>query len=183
MKTNIELSKFLSLILRHKPEVVGLKLKDEGWVNVTDLINGINHKSSFNIDFNILENIVNSDNKGRYSFDDDMENIRANQGHSAKINMTFNEVIPSLRLYHGTHVGAIDSILKYGISKRSRHHVHLTSDVHMAKKVGSRRGEPVILAISAELMYMEGHKFYRSENGVYLVDHVPANRLWIDNGW
>ena len=179
---NVAFSKFLALILRHDPSVVGLRLKDEGWVNVDELIHGVNTKSNFKIDFSTLESIVAADNKGRYSFDENMENIRANQGHSIKVNMTFEELMipPSLPLYHGTNEKALASILKNGISKMSRHHVHLTNDREMAYKVGSRRGKGIVLRISAELMFFEGHKFYRSENGVYLTDNVPANRLVVD---
>lgn len=172
--TNI--SKFLSLILRHKPEELGLELDTQGWCNVDNLIEAFGKKfKGFTLE--TLEEIVTTDNKGRYAFNDDKTLIRAVQGHSTKkVNIDFEEVDwLSLEdyVYHGTGEKYLESIKKDGIIPKSRNYVHLSGDAETAIKVGSRHGRPVVLQIKSDMMQSKGIKLYRSENGIYLVDKVP----------
>ena len=174
---NIEkLSKFISLILRHKPEEIGISIDESGWAKVEDLINGIN-KSGRNIDMNILEEIVRTDNKQRYSFSEDKTKIRANQGHSIPVKVELKELEPPNTLYHGTATKSLEGIKQLGIKSMSRLYVHLSKDFETAKQVGSRHGECVILAINAKRMYEDGIKFYLSENGVWLTEYVDPKYI------
>lgn len=178
------ISKFLALILRHKPEELGLTLDDQGWCNVGELVEAFRTKFS-NFTFETLEEIVKTDNKGRYAFNEDKTLIRAVQGHSTKsVNINFEELSwDSLThpIYHGTGEKYIDSIKKEGILPKSRNYVHLSGDIATAKKVGSRHGKPVILQIDSKLMHDKGIRLYRSENGVYLVDKVPNDCFTVVN--
>ena len=174
---NIEkLSKFISLILRHKPEEIGISLDDFGWAEVEDLINGIN-TSGRNIDMNILEEIVRTDNKQRYSFNEDKTKIRANQGHSIPVKVELKELAPPSTLYHGTATKSIEGIKQLGIKSMSRLYVHLSKDFETAKQVGERHGECVVLVINAKRMYENGIKFYLSENGVWLTEYVDPKYI------
>lgn len=174
---NIEkLSRFISFILRHKPEEIGLTLDEHGWAKVTDLINGIN-RSGRRIDMSVLEEIVKTDNKQRYSFNEDKAKIRANQGHSIKVDIEFKELEPPDTLYHGTARKSLDSIMRFGIKPMSRQWVHMSKDYETAVQVGSRHGEPVILIINAKKMYEDGIKFYLSENGVWLTEYVDPKYI------
>ena len=169
-------SKFLALILRHKPEELGLTLDEQGWCKVDELVKAFKTKFS-DFTFETLNEIVRTDEKGRYSFNEDKTLIRAVQGHSTKaVNISFEEIDwISLEhpIYHGTGEKYIDSIYKEGILPKSRNYVHLSGDIETAKKVGSRHGKPVILQIDSKMMNNRGIKLFRSENGVYLVDKVP----------
>lgn len=169
-------SKFLALILRHKPEELGLTLDEQGWCKVDELVKAFKTKFS-DFTFETLNEIVRTDEKGRYSFNEDKTLIRAVQGHSTKaVNISFEEIDwNSLEhpIYHGTGEKYIDSIYKEGILPKSRNYVHLSGDIETAKKVGSRHGKPVILQIDSKMMNNRGIKLFRSENGVYLVDKVP----------
>ena len=174
---NIEkLSKFISLILRHKPEEIGITLDDFGWAKVEDLINGIN-KSGKKIDMEILEEIVRTDNKQRYSFNEDKTKIRANQGHSIPVKVDLKELEPPETLYHGTATKSLKGIQKQGIKSMSRLYVHLSKDFETAKQVGTRHGECVILVINAKRMYEDGIKFYLSENGVWLTEYIDTKYI------
>lgn len=169
-----QLGKFISLILRHHPEQIGIKLDKHGWADVEELINGINKDSTWNIDKDILEEIVLTNDKQRYSFNEDHSKIRANQGHSIKVDVELKEVIPSKVLYHGTAERFMSSIrASQGLTPQSRLHVHLTEDKELAKKNGARYGKPVILKVDTQKMINMGIKFYKSENNVYLVNCVP----------
>lgn len=163
-------SRYLSYLLRHHPESINLTLDDKGWANIRELIE--KSKDTFNMEY--LEEIVRTDEKQRYSFNEDKTKIRANQGHSINVNPDLKEEVPPEFLYHGTALRFLDAIQKEGIKKQSRSYVHLSSDEQTAKKVGSRHGEPVILIIRAKEMYNEGNKFYKSENGVWLTDYVES---------
>lgn len=169
-------SKFLALILRHKTEELDLTLDEQGWCNVDKLVKAFKTKFS-NFTFETLEEIVRTDEKGRYSFNEDKTMIRAVQGHSTKaVNINFEEIDwNSLEhpIYHGTGEKYIESIYKEGILPKSRNYVHLSGDIETAKKVGSRHGKPVILQINSKKMHDKRIKLFRSENGVYLVDKVP----------
>lgn len=172
-----KLSVFLSLILRHKPEVINIKLDNQGYANVDELITGINNYENRYIDMEILEEIVRTDNKGRYSFNEDKTKIRANQGHSIKVDVGLKECVPPDILYHGTAKRFLNSIFKEGLQKRSRLYVHLSINPLTALKVGERHGESSLLEINSGKMYKDGYKFFVSENGVWLTDNVPAEYI------
>ena len=174
MKTS-DTSKFLALILRHKPEVIGITLDKHGWANVSELINGINKQQKFDMD--MLEDIVANDNKQRYSFNDDKTLIRANQGHSIHVDVELEESVPPDILYHGTGEKYVSSILQNGLLPKSRLYVHLSTDYNTALNVGSRHGKAVVFKIDTAEMISDGHKFYLSVNKVWLTEIVPAEYL------
>lgn len=175
-KRQTKISKFLSLILRHKPEEINLSLDENGWADVSELL----EKSAgydFPLTLDELETVVAASDKKRFAFDETRRKIRANQGHSIAVDVGFAEKTPPKILYHGTAEKNLDSILKTGLEKRERHHVHLSIDIETARSVGVRYGKPVILAIDAEKMAAQNYKFYVSENGVWLIDSVPPEFL------
>ncbi len=165
-------SKFLSLILRHKPQIVGLELDEHGWADVAELIRRVK-----NLDMATLEQIVAQDEKRRYSFSADKKLIRANQGHSIAVDVELAELEPPKILYHGTGEKSAASIKVQGLLKMSRLYVHLSSDVETAEKVGQRHGKPKIFRVESLKMFGDGYKFFRSVNGVWLTEHVPAKYL------
>lgn len=175
-----KLSVFISLILRHKPEEINLELDEFGYANVKDLLDGIN-KSGRYIDLDILQKIVDQDKKQRYSFNDDKTLIRANQGHSVKVNVQMQVLNPPEFLYHGTAKHSLENILDQGIKKMSRLHVHLSENETTAVQVGKRHGEVVVLKVKAAEMGKEGYKFMLSENGVWLTEFVPSKYIEILN--
>lgn len=177
MNTLISLSRYISFILRHRPDAIGLSLDKHGYIDVQNLINGIKENSDFYIDLDILKFIVETDNKKRYSFSEDGTKIRANQGHSVKVDLGLKEVKPPSVLYHGTGEKYLESILKEGLKSKSRMYVHLSSDVDTAISVGKRHGEPIVLDIDAERMYEDEYKFYLSENGIFLAESVPVKYI------
>ena len=166
-------SKFLSLVLRHKPESIDLILDENGWVEVATLLEK-SGKHGVNITPENLVLIVETNDKKRFSFSSDKTKIRANQGHSIDVDLQLSAAIPPALLFHGTATKNIDSIKENGLTKGNRHHVHLSSDEETAMSVGRRYGKPVLVRIDTEKMLAEGFEFFRSENGVWLVDHVPA---------
>ena len=168
------LSRYLSLILRHKPESVGVSLDECGWVSIKDLVQGINNQGN-NITENSIKKTVQTDNKSRYSIENGM--IRANQGHSIKVNLNLTAIEPPQMLYHGTPDKFLLSIMREGLKKMKRHHVHLSSDKQTALQVGQRRGKAEILEIEALRMFNDGYKFYKSENGVWLTDTIPPQYI------
>ena len=172
----IRCSKFLALILRHQPESVGLTLEPEGWAPVDDVLAACRKKNRA-LSFEELEELLALDEKKRYSLDESRTKIRANQGHSAAVELTFEERTPPALLYHGTVDRFLTSIFEQGLKPRSRHHVHLTENLETARKVGARRGKPVILTVNAEAMARAGHRFYVSENDVWLTDAIPPEFL------
>lgn len=174
---HIQLSRFLSLILRHKPEVVGLNLDSQGYIPIKELINGINTNSKYFIDEEILDEIVDTDNKQRYSYDSDKSKIKANQGHSVEVDLDFQVCQPPNVLYHGTSEKYLNLIMNEGLKKQNRLYVHLSDNIETAKDVGSRRGKPAILSINSKQMYKDGYKFYKSENNVWLIDKVNKEYL------
>lgn len=173
-----KISKYLSYHLRHAPEKLGLKVDQGGWVRVLDLLAAAK-KDQFLISLEELTEVVDKNDKKRYSFDSTGTLIRANQGHSIKVDLQLQESLPPDILYHGTGHKTVESILQKGLSKMSRHHVHLSPDLDTAKKVGSRHGKPVVFAVNAKKMQEEGHSFYCSDNGVWLVENVPPEYLQI----
>jgi len=170
-------SKFLSYVLRHKPESIGLTLDENGWVDVSVLLEA-SRSSGENISLDLLREIVETNSKKRFAFSEDGKRIRANQGHSVKnVDLNFQEIRPPEILYHGTVEKYIEAIKKTGLQKMKRQHVHLSDTQETAASVGSRRGKPILLEIMAQNMYKEGFAFYRSENGVWLTDSVPWDYL------
>jgi len=170
-------SKFISLILRHKPEVIGVSLDEHGWAEVQELIDGINVSGGHHLDMDLLEEIVQTDEKQRYSFNEDHTLIRANQGHSIPVDVELEEKTPPVLLYHGTGEKYVPLIDEQGLIPKSRLYVHLSADIPTAKKVGSRHGKPVIYEIDCGKMTADGHKFYLSANHVWLTRYVPAQYL------
>ncbi|MEM9543207.1 MAG: RNA 2'-phosphotransferase [Cyanobacteria bacterium P01_E01_bin.42] len=171
-----KISKYLSYHLRHRPDELGLELEVGGWVEVAQLLAAC-RRNNFPIQLSELQEVVRRNDKKRFSFNEDGRKIRANQGHSVKIDLQLESQPPPEVLYHGTGHKAVPSILKVGLVKMSRHHVHLSSDRATAKKVGQRHGKPVIFQVDTEAMQKAGYLFYRSENGVWLVDRVPPEYL------
>lgn len=170
-----KIGRYISLILRHKPDVIGITLDKHGWANVDELIKGVNKSRKLTME--MLEEIVATDDKQRYSFNEDKTKIRANQGHSIDVDVELEEVQPPEYLWHGTGRKYVDSIMKDGLISKSRLYVHLSDNYNTAINVGVRHGEPVVLCIWAGDMYRDGYKFYRSKNGVWLVKHVPVEYL------
>ena len=176
MKTHV--SKFIALILRHKPEVIGITLDKHGWANTEELIAGIKKNPGFeSFDMELLKDIVATDEKQRYSFNEDMTCIRANQGHSIPVDVELVEAPPPDYLWHGTAEKYVESIEKNGLIPKSRLHVHLSKDVDTAVMVGKRHGRLVLYQVNTGQMVADGCKFYLSKNGVWLTDKVPAEYL------
>ncbi len=176
-KKIVSTSKFLSLVLRHQPEAVGMSLDAEGWLEISELIANANKRGK-KLSLELLHEVVATNDKKRFSLSDDGLRIRANQGHSvANVDLQLPAKVPPETLYHGTVAAFIDRIRQDGLLKRSRNHVHLSADVETATKVGQRRGSPIILLVAASRMHQDGHKFYLSANGVWLADSVPPEYL------
>ena len=167
-------SKFLSLVLRHKPGTIGIELDENGWVSVSTLLSAL-AAHGHTITRKELETLVETNDKKRFTIDSDR--IRANQGHSIEIELGLIPVAPPDWLYHGTATRYVDTILEQGLRRMNRRHVHLSSDIDTANRVGQRHGKPVILRIDARKMAEHGILFYRSENGVWLVDRVQKKYL------
>lgn len=168
-------SKYLSLILRHNPAAAGITLDEHGWADVDALIEGVRKTRPF--DRAMLEEIVRTDEKGRYSFSEDKTRIRANQGHSIQVDVELEKMRPPEVLYHGTGAKYEGSIDAQGLLPKTRLYVHLSGDTNTARKVGSRHGSPVIYRVASGKMAEDGITFYRSVNGVWLVKSVPVKYL------
>ena len=172
---NNSTSKYISLILRHKPEAIGITLDEHGWANVDELLAGVSRTHP--LDMAGLEEIVRTDEKQRYSFNEDHTLIRANQGHSIPVDVELEEKVPPEILWHGTGEKYVSSIDAQGLIPKSRLYVHLSSDVETARKVGSRHGKPVIYEIDCHKMTEDGYRFFLSANHVWLTKEVPARYL------
>lgn len=169
--SEIKSSKFLSLVLRHKPDTIGLELDENGWAETLDLI----EKSTaygMVITLDELKKVVAQSDKKRFSFSADFTKIRANQGHSIEVDLQLKPSVPPDVLYHGSAIQNRDSILQKGLQKQQRHHVHLSADIATASAVGNRYGKLLLLRINSKLMHENGIVFYLSENGVWLTDCV-----------
>ena len=172
-------NRFISLILRHKPEVIGITLDEHGWANVEELIAGVNQTRL--LDRAGLEEIVRTDEKQRYAFNADKTKIRANQGHSVPVDVELEAVTPPEILYHGTGEKYVESIEAQGLIPKTRLYVHLSGDYETAFQVGSRHGRPRIYQVHSGQMAADGFTFYRSVNGVWLTKTVPLRyltRMW-----
>lgn len=170
-----DLGRYVSLILRHKPEVIGITLDEHGWANVDELIAGVAKNNTFNME--ILEEIVRTDNKQRFSFNEDKTRIRANQGHSIPVDVELQEQVPPDMLWHGTGEKYVESIEQEGLIPKSRLYVHLSKDEETATNVGSRHGKPVLFKVNTKQMHEDGYIFYLSVNGVWLTKEVPTKYL------
>ena len=175
-KRLVRVSKYLSKHLRHRPERLNLQLEPGGWVEVDGLLEACK-RHNFPLSRPELEEVVGRNDKRRFAFDESGTRIRAQQGHSIPIDLELEPVEPPSVLYHGTGGRVLETILENGLHKMGRHHVHLSPDVETAKKVGSRRGKPVVLEVAAGAMCREGWTFYLSGNGVWLVEQVPPRYL------
>ncbi|RZK63271.1 MAG: RNA 2'-phosphotransferase [Hymenobacter sp.] len=175
-KAATRLSKFLSQHLRHQPQAIGLTLGVGGWVGVADLLAaGAAH--SYPLTRDELEDIVEDNDKQRFAFDETGQRIRAQQGHSVEVDLQLAPAPPPAVLYHGTVPAALPAIWAAGLQKMKRHHVHLSPNEATARRVGQRRGQPTLLAVDAAALHAAGGVFYRSGNGVWLVEHVPPQYL------
>lgn len=172
-------SKFLSYILRHNPGEIGLHLDGNGWANVSELISKCNKEKDYSLDIHKLNDLVKNNDKQRFIFNKDKTKIRANQGHSIKIDLGLNPVKPPDLLYHGTAEKHYHNIRKNGILKMKRNHVHLSSTTKVAKEIGKRHGKPIILKINAKEMYQNDINFYLSENRVWLTFNISPQYISI----
>jgi putative RNA 2'-phosphotransferase len=174
-KQLVRLSKRMSKALRHDPQGAGLVLDRAGWVPVSECLRALH------IDRAELDEVVAGNDKKRFAVEvsgDGVERIRANQGHSVTVDLELEPTPPPARLYHGTSVAVLESIRSTGINRGGRHHVHLSDDVETAQRVGARRaGRVVVITVDCEAMARDGHTFFRSANGVWLTDAVPAGYL------
>lgn len=166
----------MSLVLRHKPEEIGLHLDDNGWADVSELIERMNAKG-IKATIEIINEVVATNEKKRFAFNDDKTRVRASQGHSVDIDLALKPAEPPEFLYHGTGEKNVNVILAEGIQKRSRQHVHLSADKETAVNVGSRHGKPIVLIVLSGEMYQDGKLFYLSANGVWLTDFVETKYI------
>jgi putative RNA 2'-phosphotransferase len=176
MKDVKSTSKFLSLVLRHQPEKIGLTMDSAGWVSVEELLQKLKkHGKGISMDF--LKEVVDTNDKKRFAFNESFTMIRASQGHSVEVDLEYVATEPPEYLYHGTVGKFIGLIKEGGLKKMNRTHVHLSKDLETATKVGSRRGNPVILSVRAGDMHRAGFEFYLSANNVWLCDAVPPEYI------
>lgn len=174
--SRIHLSKFLSLVLRHRPELIGITLDPAGWIEVDVLLEAMG-RHDHPLTRDQLDFVVAHCEKQRFAFSEDRARIRASQGHSVEVELGYAPATPPDLLYHGTVDRFLPSIRAAGLIKGKRHHVHLSRDVETAAKVGDRRGKAEILTIDAKSMSADGLAFFVSDNGVWLTDHVPPQYI------
>jgi len=173
---HVKVSKFLSKHLRHSPARIGLEMDAAGWIEIEHLLRQC-AKHGFRISREELREVVETNAKQRFAFDDDEIHIRANQGHSIPIELGLKAQTPPDMLYHGTARQNLDVITREGLRPMRRHHVHLSRDVETARTVGARRGKPVVLEVDAKRLHESGTEFFVSDNGVWLADGVPPDAL------
>ena len=172
----VKISKFLSLVLRHQPDKIGITLDKAGWVAVDELLRAC-QQHSFPITLEELKIVVATSDKKRFAFNEDGTQIRANQGHSVDVDLQLLPTVPPTTLYHGTATRFVDSIERHGLLKQSRQHVHLSAELETAITVGRRHGQPFIFEVDCQAMLNDGFVFYLAANGVWLTDHVPSKYL------
>ena len=174
--TVVRLSKFLSLVLRHRPESIGLALDDAGWANVDELLRQAN-KAGVPLTRELLQQVVAQNDKQRFALSTDGQRIRASHGQSIPVSLDLSAVMPPDVLYHGTTTRFLASIRRQGLTPRGRQYVHLSSDTETARAVGRRHGEPVVLTVRAREMHRDGYLFYHSASGIWLTEAVPVSYL------
>jgi len=172
----IRISKFLSLVLRHQPDKIGLALDEAGWTSVEKLMEA-SRRHGIEFTLEELRSVVANNDKKRFSLSEDGFQIRANQGHSIEVELGYEPAQPPETLFHGTAERFLNSIREKGLIKGRRHHVHLSADFETATKVGQRHGKPVVLQVKSGKMQQDGYSFYISANGVWLTEHVPVPYL------
>jgi putative RNA 2'-phosphotransferase len=172
----VRISKFFSRVLRHQPERIGIELDRGGWVAVSDLLAAC-RAHDFPVTREELWAVVRENDKKRFALNEDGTRIRASQGHTVEIELGYAPLAPPAVLYHGTAAHLLDSIKARGLVKGGRHHVHLSADAATAAKVGARHGKPQVIEVESARMHADGYEFYRSDNGVWLTEHVPAKYL------
>jgi putative RNA 2'-phosphotransferase len=170
------ISKFLSYVLRHHPETIGIQLDKNGWTDIDELLEKADNYG-IQFDRDQLNHIVATNAKKRFTFNETLDKIRANQGHSIEVELGYSTQKPPEILFHGTGEKSVQSILETGLEKRSRQQVHLSADIETAIRVGQRHGKPFVFKVLAEQMYNNKFEFFISDNGVWLTDHVPAKYL------
>jgi putative RNA 2'-phosphotransferase len=180
-KNDVQLSKFLSLVLRHKPDEIGITLDEAGWVSVPELLEALN-RAGRGMSRETLERLVRTSDKQRFSLSADGTSIRANQGHSVDVELGYEPAEPPEMLFHGTAEKSVESIRREGLQKRKRHHVHLSPTRQTAAAVGSRHGKLVLLEVRAGAMHRDGFAFYRTPNNVWLTDEVLVKYLVFPEG-
>jgi putative RNA 2'-phosphotransferase len=166
-------SKFISLVLRHQPDKFGLVLDEHGWARIDDLL-AVAARAGLPLTHETLARIVAENDKQRFAISDDGQYIRARQGHSIAVDLQLTPREAPAQLFHGTADRFVESIREHGLQRRSRQYVHLSPDAATARMVGSRHGRPVVLTIDSAGMQRDGFRFFLSENGVWLVEAVPA---------
>ena len=168
--------RFLSLVLRHAPENIGIKPDEKGWVDIGDLLAAA-RAQDIPMSRDHLDEVVFTNDKQRFAFSADGLRVRANQGHSIEVDLELAAIDPPPVLYHGTATRFLESIRAQGLSKMKRQHVHLSSSGEQARRVGARHGSPVVLEVDCAKMVTAGNSFFLSENGVWLTESVPAEFL------
>lgn len=171
-----QLGRKLTKVLRHAPDSIGIVLDAQGWTSVDGLIVAMG-AHGFPCDGAVIAHLVASSDKNRFELSDDGSRIRARQGHSVEIALDYESVTPPAFLYHGTALEFLPSILESGLDKRRRHHVHMSTDIAMMRKVGGRHGTAALLRIAARAMHNAGHVFYVTGNNVWLTDGVPPEYI------
>jgi putative RNA 2'-phosphotransferase len=171
-----KISKFLSYVLRHNPDKIGIRLDPAGWTPVPELLDHA-AENGMHISMSRLRDVIYNSSKQRFTLSKNEKYIRANYGHSVDVDLGYEPQPPPDTLYHGTAEQSVESILQSGLEPRSRQYVHLSTDVPSAHQVGSRHGKPVILEIDAGRAHQDGHRFYQSDAGIWLTDEVPAEYI------
>jgi putative RNA 2'-phosphotransferase len=175
-KRIVKISKFLSLVLRHKPEIIDLRLDAAGWARVDELLAAVN-QAGVPLTQEILKQTVRENDKNRFALSDDGRRIRANYGHSIPVDLGLMPRVPPESLFHGTATRSLGSIMAHGITRGRRRYVHLSIDEPTATQVGGRHGKPIVLRVQALHMHRDGFVFYRSESSIWLTEHVPAQYI------
>jgi putative RNA 2'-phosphotransferase len=174
--STVDASKFMSYVLRHEPQSIGLILDPEGWASIEDLIQ-LSQQSQTPLTHETIIEVVRTSDKQRFKLSEDGRRVRTNQGHSIPIDLALKPQTPPHLLYHGTAERFVDSIVEKGLVPGSRQHVHLSLDMETARRVGQRHGKPTVFVVKAHEMFLSGHMFYVSDNGVWLTMHVPTQFL------